>query len=145
MNSERELVVVDLFNENQLLKEQLGELSLEVESLRRQLAESMATKDVARFESKRAVAGDRAGIAPVAPAVILEVNRDMKVAVVGGGSRAGMKSGMSFHVLRGEQMIGRLRLVDVRDEFAGGLIEEVEKSRFPEVGDRLVLSSSQDG
>jgi hypothetical protein len=147
------LVAEALAVENAILKEQLGSLRREVEALQVQLAEAMVHVDLARMrvaEVPPAVAATRtmdAGVMvdDLARVRILDVNRDQQVAVVSGGMRAGMKVGMRFHILREERIIAQLRLIDVRETVAGGLIERVEKNVFPESGDRLILSTRQDG
>jgi len=142
-------MVVELFAENRELKDRVDSLVQEVEALQRQLAETMASLDGARLEAGR---GARAAVAPPADVMVddltrvrvLDVNRDMGVVVVSGGKRAGMKTGMRFHVLRGERLIGQVRLIDVRDTVAGGIMEQMEKDGLPETGDRVILSSKQD-
>ncbi|HMO50867.1 MAG TPA: hypothetical protein PKE26_06940 [Kiritimatiellia bacterium] len=143
-------MVVELFMENSALKAQVEALSGQVERLLHQLAEAREASDRVRVETGRPATAPQAG--PVEVLVddltrvrVLEVNRDMQVAVVSGGRQAGMKPGMRFHVLRGERVVGRIRLTDVRETIAGGLIEKMEQEGFPESGDRVILSSKQDG
>ncbi len=142
-------MVVELFLENQILREQVMVLEQDLELAQRQLAEALARIDTARISGSVAVVPQAAPVAEVSVESlsrvrILDVNREMQVAVISGGARSGMKAGMVFHVLREDRAIGRLRLVDVRDTIAGGLVEQMEKGGFPEVGDRVVLSSKQD-
>ncbi len=149
--NEAAMMVAQLFAENRVLRGRLVELEDQVADLQRKLAEALAGLDAARVQAIGTVAEQLAG--PVEPGVavediarmrVLDVNRDMQVAVVSGGSRAGMKPGMRFYVLREDRMIAQLMLVDVREQVAGGLIERAEKGEFPEEGDRLILSSKQD-
>lgn len=148
---EAAMMVAQLFGENRALRGRLVELEDQVADLQQKLAEALAGLDAARVQAIGKIAEQPA--APVEPGVavediarmrVLDVNRDMQVAVVSGGSRAGMKPGMRFYVLREDRMIAQLMLVDVREQVAGGLIERAEKGEFPEKGDRLILSSKQD-
>lgn len=145
------LVAVALFAENRALKDRVDAQQREIESLQRELAGAMARLDVARLKvadvdmPAPVTRGADVAVGDIARMRVLEVNRDQQVAVVSGGQQAGMKVGMRFFIFRDERMIGQLRLIDVRDTVAGGLIERVEKNVFPEAGDRLVLSSKQDG
>lgn len=148
-DAESDQVVVELFRENRELKSQLLELENQAESLRRQLAEARSALDLLREESSAASAAVEAPTAgmsyrDVTQMRVMDVNRKMGVAVVSGGVRAGMKVGMRFSVLHDEAVIGEIRLVEVREYFAGGLIEKVEKDTFPVEGDRLILSTIQD-
>lgn len=150
---EATLVAEALVVENQALREHVEEQVALVASLERQLAEALVQLDGVRMATPVVVAAASGGVPgetvvmvdDLSRVRVLDVNRDQHVAVVSGGQRVGMKVGMRFYVLREEKMIARLRLIDVREQVAGGLIERVEKNVFPEEGDRLVLSSKQDG
>jgi hypothetical protein len=153
LDNEASLMVVELFEENRDLRSRLEVKEREVEALQRQLAETMTQLDLTRVpkpesrvaEAVSANAGDGVMVDEISRVRVLEINRDMQVAVVSGGRRAGMKNGMRFYVLRDDRMIGQLKVIEVRDNVAGGLIERVEKGSFPETGDRLILASKQDG
>lgn len=143
-------VMMELYGENQRLKEQVVRLTEQVATLERKLADAMMKMDGLRGEgaTEKAAPADLTtdvSLADVAKLTVVEVNRRMGVAVVRGGARDGMKPGMRFSVVRGEDVIATLRLVDVRADISGGLIERTERDRYPESGDRLVLSSKQDG
>jgi len=142
-------VVMDLHRENQDLRDQVVRLTEKVELLQRELASTRLQLDAEK--------NDGGGVDQIAEKLVsemtsnditklqvMDVNRKMKVAVVSGGLRAGMKVGMKFSVLRDNLVIAVVRLVEVRENFAGGLIENVGKDQFPEVGDRLILSNTQD-
>lgn len=148
---EARLVAMTLYAENRALKDRIDAQQREIDALQRELGGTMAGLDVARLKVAAVDSGvpvartDSVAVNDIARMQVLEVNRDQMVAVVSGGQRAGMKAGMRFFILRDERMIARVRLIDVRDTVAGGLIERVERNVFPEAGDRLVLSSKQDG
>jgi len=129
------------------LKAEISRLQEVIDGLQRDLAESRVKLDVAEFGNGRMTAEvAKPDVVPVDlhQLQIFEVNRDMKVSVINGGSSSGIKAGMMFHVLRGEQVIARLKMVDVRDQIAGGLMEDLDEDLFPEKGDRIVLSTKQD-
>ncbi|HMP89408.1 MAG TPA: hypothetical protein PJ991_04365 [Kiritimatiellia bacterium] len=143
-------MVVELFTINREMGEEIARLRAEVERLQRQLAETRVQLDL--YKSGGAVRDW--SIETVQPVVmhdditrlqVLNVNRDMKAVVISGGLRAGMRVGMIFSVLRDDEVIASVRLIEVRENFAGGLVEVLDRNRFPEVGDRLVLSRMQDG
>jgi len=118
-----------------------------VEELQRDLAEARVKIDLVEMDAVEPAAGiatpdvnpeDLRGLQ------VVDVNRDMKVSVINGGSSSGIRAGMIFHVLRDEREIARLRVVEVRERIAGGLIEDINEGLLPEKGDRLVLSTKQD-
>ncbi len=61
--------------------------------------------------------------------------------VLDAGETAGSGAGMQFGVTRQKKAIGRVRVVDVRDEIAGAVVEEVQNGLYPRKGDAVVLWS----
>lgn len=144
-------MLVILQQENLRLASQVSNLTRQVVSLEIKLAEARASMDMGLAGEERQV---RVAPTKTLPAEVVsdptrlqvvEVNREMMVAVVSGGVRSGMKTGMRFSVVRGNDVLAVIRISEVRDRIAGGLIEWNEKMPFPEAGDRLVLRSTQDG
>ena len=74
---------------------------------------------------------------------ILDVNRALKMVIVSGGARQGMKPGMVFMTMRGDKGVARVRVVDVRKLISGAVIEELESGGYPEQNDRLVIMRPQ--
>lgn len=70
---------------------------------------------------------------------VLDVNRDLQMVIIGGGRRAGLQAGMSFLLMRDDAPTAQVRLVDVRREISGAVIERTEKGRTAAVTDRPVL------
>lgn len=141
-------MVLELHGENQRLKAEVETLRTQLELLRRELAEARARMDADRVprganEAKATTVQSAVSYDDLARVRVLDVNRDMKVAVVSGGMRAGMKPGMRFSVIRNDEAIAEIRLVDVREVIAGGMVEAVNDERLPEAGDRLVLKESE--
>ena len=143
-------MLITLHQENQQLRSQVSNLVNQVMALELKLAEvkmeadlELAEKSSGGSASARRI--DHAVLMDPTRVEILEVNRDMMVVVISGGLRAGMKSGMNFSVVRDGDVLATVRVTEVRENIAGGLIEWNGKRAFPEVGDRLVLRSMQDG
>jgi hypothetical protein len=73
---------------------------------------------------------------------VISVKEDLALVVTNVGSKSGVRIGMPFQVLRGEQRIGTVRVVDVRDKIAGAVIQNLisEKERV-KVGDDLKVDA----
>jgi hypothetical protein len=121
--------------------------------LTRALAAARAEADEWRAELTRRrfdEAGEANGFEPGAPEAlagrdltVLDVNRALKMVILSGGARQGMKPGMQFMAMRGASGIARVRIVDVRKTISGAVIEKLESGTYPERNDRLVMMRSQ--
>ncbi len=69
-------------------------------------------------------------------ASVLSVKDEWSFVVANIGEQQGVKIGMPLRVMRGEQEIGTLRVVDVRQRICGAVIEDSGKEKI-KVGDRL--------
>jgi|GEM_PF-3890850 hypothetical protein len=78
-------------------------------------------------------------------AQVVDVNARLQVVVLNVGREAGVRIGMPFLVLRGDRLIGRVRVVEVRRQVCGARIEEVDKGVTLAAGDaaRVARSSSR--
>lgn len=99
-------------------------------------------------------AGEALGTANAAPAtpmaatltdgMIINISEELALFVANIGAKHGVTAGMPFQVLRNNQVIGGVRVVEVREKIAGAVIEylssEKEKIR---VGDRLKVAARQ--
>jgi hypothetical protein len=74
----------------------------------------------------------------------ISVKDDLALVVMNLGSKQGVKVGMPFQVLRGDKIVGSVRVVDVREKIAGAVIQNLssEKDRI-KVGDRLKVEAQQ--
>ena len=74
----------------------------------------------------------------------ISVKDDLALVVINLGSKHGVKVGMPFQVIRGERIIGSVRVVDVREKIAGAVIQNLssEKERIKS-GDRLKVDARQ--
>jgi hypothetical protein len=59
------------------------------------------------------------------------------------GAREGLKIGMPLRVKRGDEVMARLRVVDVRERICGAIIQESGKEKI-KVGDRLEVDARPD-
>jgi hypothetical protein len=86
--------------------------------------------------------------APVAATLqdgmVLSMQEELALVVANLGSRQGVKVGMPFQVLRDGNVIGTVRVVDVRESIAGAVIQDLssEKEKIKQ-GDRLKVDARQ--
>jgi hypothetical protein len=75
-------------------------------------------------------------------ASVLSVKGEWSFVVANIGEQQGVKIGMPLRVMRGEQKIATLRVVDVRQRICGAVIEDSGKEKI-KVGDRLQVDASK--
>jgi len=75
-------------------------------------------------------------------ASVLSVKEEWSFVVANIGEKQGVKIGMPLRVMRGEQKIAMLRVVDVRQRICGAVIEDSGKEKI-KVGDRLQVDASK--
>ena len=75
-------------------------------------------------------------------ASVLSVRDEWSFVVANIGEQQGVKIGMPLRVMRGEQKIATLRVVDVRQRICGAVIEDSGKEKI-KVGDRLQVDASK--
>jgi hypothetical protein len=75
-------------------------------------------------------------------ATVLSVKDEWSFVVANIGEQHGVKIGMPLRVMRGDQKIATLRVVDVRQRICGAVIEDSGKERI-KVGDRLQVDASK--
>jgi hypothetical protein len=77
-------------------------------------------------------------------AAVISIKDELSLVVANIGTRQGVKVGMPFSVLRGEQVIGTVRVVDVRERICGALVQNLktEKDKIT-VGDKLRVQAQQ--
>src|SRR5258708_12019660 len=73
---------------------------------------------------------------------VLSVKDQWSFVVANIGEQHGVKIGMPLRVMRGEQKIATLRVVDVRQRICGAVIEDSGKEKI-KVGDRLQVDASK--
>lgn len=72
---------------------------------------------------------------------IVDIDRDVNVAVVNLGKKQGGRVGMPFRIVREDRVIGRCRIVEVRDYLSAALIDQLTKGETARVGDHLLLEA----
>jgi hypothetical protein len=80
----------------------------------------------------------------VTSGMAISVKEDLALVVMNLGEKQGVKVGMPFQVLRGEKLIGSVRVVDVREKIAGALIQNLSSEKdHIQVGDHLKVDARQ--
>ena len=75
-------------------------------------------------------------------ATVLSVKDEWSFVVANIGEQHGVKIGMPLRVMRGDEKIATLRVVDVRQRICGAVIEDSGKEKI-KVGDRLQVDASK--
>jgi hypothetical protein len=69
---------------------------------------------------------------------VLSVKEEYALVIANLGREQGVKIGMPFQILRGDERVGSVRVVDVRDKISGAVIQDLTDSKAKiKVGDRL--------
>ncbi len=90
-------------------------------------------------KAKTATAKEQASLMD---ARVLSVKGEWSFVVANIGEQQGVKIGMPLRVMRGEQKIATVRVVDVRQRICGAVIEDSGKEKI-RVGDRLQVDASK--
>ena len=74
--------------------------------------------------------------------MVISIKEELSLVVCNIGSRQGAKVGMPFRVVRGDGVVGMVRVVDVREKISGAVIQSLdsEKNKI-KVGDRLQVDA----
>jgi hypothetical protein len=89
------------------------------------------------------VSSSNAAEAPAVPATltdasVIAVKDELALIVTNIGHQQGVREGMPFRVIRGDEDIGTVRVVDVREKIAGAVIQDLHSvNRRVQMGDRL--------
>ena len=76
---------------------------------------------------------------------VISVKEEWSLVVGNVGEKQGVKMGMPMRVVRGDKIISRLRVVDVRQRICGAVIQEMDSGREKiKVGDRLQADARKD-
>jgi hypothetical protein len=86
------------------------------------------------------VAGEDA--ATLTDAKVISIKEELALVVANVGKKQGVKIGMPFQVIRGDEVVGLIRVVNVRDGISGAVIQSLETDKNKiKVGDRLKVEA----
>jgi hypothetical protein len=71
---------------------------------------------------------------------VVDANEPLRYVVLDVGSAQGVRPGMQFSVLEGDEVLAQLRVEDVRETLSGAVVELVPGARFPAPNDRAIVS-----
>jgi len=78
----------------------------------------------------------------ITDAMVISIKEEWSLVVVNVGKKQGVKMGMPFKVLRGDEQIGLIRVVNVRDEISGAVIQNLDSDKNKiKVGDHLRVAA----
>jgi len=130
--------------ERQRLLEQLKELTVAVAAGQSATGELMRAQSlIAASEQPRAreVAAE-AGAPQIDSAKVLDANPNLRVVVLNVGEAQGARVGMPFIVLRGDRVVAELRVVEVRRNICGAVVERLDKDVTLAAGDAARVTKS---
>lgn len=70
---------------------------------------------------------------------LLDSDRDLEMVVLGAGTRAGIRPGLVYRVVRDQRVVARVRVLLVRERIAGAKVLAEGLRDFPGIGDLAVL------
>lgn len=77
-------------------------------------------------------------------AMVISIKEEWALVVMNVGGRQGVKIGMPFQVIRGDSEIGLIRVVNVRENISGAVIQSLDSDKNKiKVGDRLKVAAQQ--
>ena len=129
--------------ERQRLIEQLQRLLQAVEKQGDVVGELARTKALLTAAGQKT--SERTGQATAGTletAAVLDVNPDLRLAVLNVGLLQGVRVGMPFVVWRGDRIVAELRVVEVRQRICGALIEKLEQKVILQAGDKARVTKS---
>jgi len=102
----------------------------DLEKERMALVEQISTLDtrVAQIIADTGYDYSKIDAAPKIDGYVLDVNRELKLVVINRGAKDNVKPGYTFSIYRGSQFKGQVRIQDVQEGMASGLIVGGEKS-----------------
>jgi hypothetical protein len=102
-----------------------------------------ADYEVALRSARDVLAGKGRSPIPVAVDLhsgqVISMNPELNSVIVNLGYRLDVKTGMPLRALRGDHMIAKLRVFQVREQISAALVEAVAKNEQLKVGDRVEI------
>ena len=91
-----------------------------------------------------ATAEGTAVTATLSEALVIAIKEDLALVVTNVGRKHGVKVGMPFKVIRGDSELGIVRVVDVREQIAGAVVQDLHSDKDKiQVGDRLKVGAER--
>lgn len=145
----RELIAVR--EERETLCRRLGDLLAALENdealraagvtVRGEMAAAQsALGEVGRAQVRRAAVVERPASVPGSR--VLSVNPELNVVVLTVGGADGVQPGMEMNILRADEPVARVRVVETRDRVCAAVIQDVEDATGPRVGDLARVARS---
>jgi hypothetical protein len=110
-------------------------------------AAKRAEYEVALRSAKEFLAGKRQGPIPVAMSLkdgqILAVNKELNTVVINLGESQGVKPGMPFRIFRGDELIGQVKVFQVREQVSAALVERLAKKMELKKGDAVMVAAEK--
>jgi cell shape-determining protein MreC len=72
---------------------------------------------------------------------LLSFKADGNTIVINAGAKSGLKAGTPVNIYRGESVIARALIVEVRDAVSGGIVNQLDPKAPVQAGDRVAISS----
>ena len=94
------------------------------------------TVKVLGLDSSKAI-GPQPVSSTLSDSIVVSVKDDLALIVANVGLHHGVRLGMPFEVVRGQDVIGTVRIVDIRQTVSGALIQNLSKNKTIKVGDHL--------
>lgn len=74
---------------------------------------------------------------------ILDINSELGSVIINLGQKHEVKVGMPFRVFRESLLVGRIKVLQVREHVSAALIERVEKGNELKIGDRVSVAAEK--
>jgi hypothetical protein len=111
-----------------------------LEAAVKQGRQALAEVDGTKAESEVADSASRT----VHEGSVIAIKDELALVVTSLGREGGVKVGMPFRVIRGDQEIGSVRIVDVRDRISGAVVQELSSDTNKiRVGDKLKIGTDR--
>ncbi len=141
--TEAEIAAVALADKDAALEKKVQGLEDQARRLTESLAAVRAEADLLRSrvepaELKKTVV-PREDTLMAGESRIVDVDADLRMAVINAGAEQGVKPGMVFGVMRGEKAVAMVRAVDVRRNVTGAVMMDTPAGELPAKGDKVIF------
>lgn len=75
---------------------------------------------------------------------VVSLDETLGIVIVNAGRAQEVKVGMPFNLLREDLVIGKCRIIEVREYLSAALVEGLLKGKRPKVGDQLLLDAKKE-